>query len=325
MSDIKLFLFSKDNAEELAGRSALVERELHDLMEKHMECFLGIRFVAHEYNTGKNHRGRIDSLGLDENFCPVIIEYKRQTNENVINQGLYYLDWLLDHKAEFKLLVMERYGKGAADDLEWNGTRVLCVAGDFTKFDEHAVAQMGRNIELIRYKYFSDDMLMLEWLNPVRIEGAVRRESSVAAEAEAEKETVGSEVKYDSNGFELNEKGKPRHTASWHLATLPAELRPLYDDLHSFILSLGDDVNVKELRRYFAYTRLKNFVCLLPRKNGLQLWLKMDPDSLTLEDEFTRDMRGRGHWGTGDLEMYIRNKDDLAKAKPIIERAYQEN
>lgn len=97
MSDIKLFRFSKDSAEELAGRSVLVERELHDLMEKHMECFLGIRFVAHEYTTGKNHRGRIDSLGLDENCCPVIIEYKRHTNENVINQGLYYLDWLLDH------------------------------------------------------------------------------------------------------------------------------------------------------------------------------------------------------------------------------------
>lgn len=90
MSDIKLFRFSPDPAEELAGRSALVERELHDLMEKHMECFLGIRFVAHEYSTGKNHRGRIDSLGIDENCCPVIIEYKRHTNENVINQGLYY-------------------------------------------------------------------------------------------------------------------------------------------------------------------------------------------------------------------------------------------
>ena len=77
MSDIKLFRFSNDAAEELAGRSALVERELHDLMERHMECFLGIRFVAHEYSTGKNHRGRIDSLGLDENCCPVIIEYKR--------------------------------------------------------------------------------------------------------------------------------------------------------------------------------------------------------------------------------------------------------
>ena len=110
MSDIKLFRFTQGGAEELPGRTALVEPGLQALMERHMECFLGVRFVAHEYATGRVHRGRIDSLGLDENNCPVILEYKRRTNENVINQGLYYLDWLLDHKAEFKLLVLERYG-----------------------------------------------------------------------------------------------------------------------------------------------------------------------------------------------------------------------
>ncbi|WP_310599187.1 DUF5655 domain-containing protein [Desulfobulbus sp.] len=316
MSDIKLFRFAKDKAEELGGRSALVERELHDLMEKHMECFLGIRFVAHEYSTGKNHRGRIDSLGLDENCCPVIIEYKRQTNENVINQGLYYLDWLLDHQAEFKLLVMERFGKEEADALEWGGTRVLCVAGDFTKYDEHAVAQIGRNIELIRYKYFSDDLLLLEWLNPVQERGG-SRQSTVAPvpfdDEVGQEENSGKKAQNDTNTF------------AEHFAAMPSELRLLYDELYSFIMSLGDDINAKELRLYLAFSRLKNFVCLLPMKSGLKLWVKLDPATVQLEKDFSRDVSKTGHWGTGDLEIYIRNKDDFAKAKPLIERAYQEN
>jgi Uncharacterized conserved protein len=316
MSDIKLFRFANDNAQELAGRSALVERELHDLMEKHMECFLGIRFVAHEYSTGKNHRGRIDSLGLDENCCPVIIEYKRQTNENVINQGLYYLDWLLDHKAEFQLLVMNRFGKETADMLEWGGTRVLCVAGDFTKFDEHAVSQIGRNIELIRYKYFDDELLMLEWLNPVRAE--------ITSPVTNKTKPVNG-VELSDPAFELNENGKPRRTFAWHLSTTPQEFRPLYDDVHAFILSLGDDINVKEMQRYLAFTRLKNFICLLPMKGGLKIWLKVNPDTVQLEEGFSRDVRGVGHWGTGDLEVYVRNHDDFIKAKPLLERAYQEN
>ena len=80
------------------------------------------------------------------------MEYKRALNENVINQGLYYLDWLMDHKAEFKLLVMEKVGKDIADKIEWSMPRLLCIAGDFTKFDEYAVKQINRNIELIRYK-----------------------------------------------------------------------------------------------------------------------------------------------------------------------------
>ena len=59
--------------------------------------------------TGAKHRGRIDTLGLDENGCPVIVEYKRHNNENVINQGLFYPDWLFDHKADFRLLVIDRF------------------------------------------------------------------------------------------------------------------------------------------------------------------------------------------------------------------------
>jgi len=317
MSDIKLLRFSKDNAEELAGSFASTERKIHDLIEKHMECFLGIRFVAHEYSTGQSHKGRIDSLGLDENYCPVIIEYKRHSNENVINQGLYYLDWLLDHKAEFKLLVMERFGKEISDDIEWDGTRLLCMAGDFTKFDEHAVAQIGRNIELIRYKYFSNDLLLLEWLNPVKSE-SVPHKAPAAAIGPAASES-------DLPPIELNKKGQPCHTAAWHLATMPSKLRPLYDEITSFILSLGDDINAKELRRYFAFTRLKNFICLLPRKNALKLWLHINPDSVTLEKDFSRDVRGVGHWGTGDLELNIRTEEDFVKAKPLIERAYQES
>jgi CO dehydrogenase/acetyl-CoA synthase alpha subunit len=159
VSDIKLFRYGGAAALELDGKAAPIERSLQDLIESQMETFLGVRFLATEYSTGAKHRGRIDSLGLDENGCPVIVEYKRNRNENVINQGLFYLDWLLDHKADFRLLVMDRLGKDEADKIEWSGTRLLCIAADFTRYDEHAVAQINRNIELIRYKLFGDDLL----------------------------------------------------------------------------------------------------------------------------------------------------------------------
>lgn len=316
MSDIKLFRFSPDAAEELAGRSALVEHELHDLMEKHMECFLGIRFVAHEYSTSKKHHGRIDSLGIDENCCPVIIEYKRHINENVINQGLYYLDWLLDHQAEFKLLVMERYSRDMADAIEWSGTRLLCVAGDFTKFDEHAVAQIGRNIELIRYKYFSDDLLMLEWVNPVQESGG------------AGKLVATPILSPDMGQIVLPGKKRARddgNTFAAHFAAMSEDVKILYDEMYSFVMSLGDDINTKELRLYLAFSRLKNFICLLPMKGGLKLWVKLNPETVQLEEGFSRDISNVGHWGTGDVEIYIRSKEDLTKAKPLLEQAYQEN
>lgn len=210
---------------------------------------------------------------------------------------------------------MERYSREVADAIEWSGTRVLCVAGDFTKFDEHAVAQIGRNIELIRYKYFSDDLLMLEWVNPVQESGGAAkliqasRESSTATQPVAS----GKKAKDESNTFAA------------HFAAMSEDVNILYDEMYSFVMSLGDDINAKELRLYLAFSRLKNFICLLPMKGGLKLWVKLNPETVQLEEGFSRDVSSVGHWGTGDVEVYIRSKEDLTKAKPLLEQAYQEN
>lgn len=79
------------------------------------------------------------------------------SNENVINQGLFYLDWLLDHKSELEMLVLKKFGQATAECIEWSSPRLLCIAGDFTKYDAHAVKQINRNIELLRYLRFTED------------------------------------------------------------------------------------------------------------------------------------------------------------------------
>jgi hypothetical protein len=162
LADIKLFQLQSDAARELRAESVDIEKSLQSLMEQHLESFLGVRFIASEYPTEKTHGGRIDTLGLDDNNCPVIIEYKRALNENVISQGLYYLDWLMDHQAEFILQVMKKLGTESSDRIDWCGPRLLCIAGDFTRYDEYAVLQIPRNIELLRYRRYGGDLLLLE-------------------------------------------------------------------------------------------------------------------------------------------------------------------
>ncbi|WP_202127716.1 hypothetical protein [Clostridium sp. C8-1-8] len=43
--------------------------------------------------------------------------------------------------------------------------RLICVAADFTKYDEYAVKQINRNIDLVRYKRFGKELLMLDLIN----------------------------------------------------------------------------------------------------------------------------------------------------------------
>lgn len=302
MSDIKLFRTTDAEVHELIGHSVAVEKSLQALVERHLDALLGVRFLASEYSTGPKHGGRIDTLGLDENGYPVIVEYKRALNENVINQGLFYLDWLLDHKAEFKLLVMDRLGKDVADTIEWSSPRLLCIAGDFTRYDEHAVKQINRNIELIRYRRYTDEFLLLELV------GATSAPAIPEAAAGSPK---GSKVKYK--------------TVTDYLAQAGPALTDRYEALRALLLALGDDVQEKTLKYYVAFKRIKNFACVEvhPHSGHLLVYLKVDPDTVELEEGFTRDVRGVGHFGTGDLEVRIRTEADLERARPLLVRSYE--
>jgi predicted transport protein len=301
MSDIKLFRLDGSAPKELTGTSVTLEKSLQTLMEKHLDAFLGVRFLETEYATGKTHGGRIDTLGIDENDCPVIIEYKRSTNENVINQGLYYMDWLLDHKAEFELLVQKKLGNDVADAIEWPGTRLLCIAGDFTKYDVHAVQQIERNIELIRYRKYGDGLLFLETVN------------AVSGEVTSDKQTVSG-----SNAG-------THKSAQQNLAQAEVALQDLFEAVKAYLLGLGDDVQLKPMKFYFAFKRLKNFACveLRPKAKTVLAFVKVNPETERLEEGFTRDVRSVGHFGTGDLEITIRSMDDFERAKPLLLKSYE--
>lgn len=315
MSDIQLFRFGSTGVSELPGKAATIEKELQSLIEANMEAFLGVRFLASEYSTGKTHRGRIDSLGLDENNCPVIVEYKRHTNENVINQGLFYLDWLQDHQAEFRWLVMDKLGKETAECIDWLGTRLLCIAADFNKYDQHAVQQINRNISLIRYKLFAEDLLMFELVNAI----TEKLLQPVLADVQSNKQASLVEVAT----IERHDIHQNR------IAMASPELLALYQEVCDYSESLGDDVQRKELKFYTAFQKIKNFLSLQvwapQRAPQLRLYLKLNPKKVELSQGFIHDVTDKGHWGTGNLEIIIRTKEDLDKAKLFIERSYQEN
>jgi len=299
LSTIKLFKTKNSSAMELNVQSIAVEKSLQTTIEHNLEMFLGVKFLASEYGTGKTHGGRIDTLGIDENNAPVIIEYKRSINENVINQGLFYLDWLLDHKGEFTLLVMNKIGKITQNDIEWNNARLLCIASDFTKYDEYAVQQINRNIELIRYRKFDDDIMLFELVN------------AVSAEPEPKpKPGSGKQLNVLDAYEKMGQTEKDR-----------------YETLKAYIFALGDDIQEKTTKLYIAFKRLSNFACFEfhPSNKEIVVFLKLDPATIQIEHGFTRDVTNIGHYGTGDLEVTINSEDDVKKAQGLISMAYEES
>jgi predicted transport protein len=101
------------------------------------------------------------------------------------------------------------------------------------------------------------------------------------------------------------------------------KLREVFESLEGYLLSLGDDVQRKDLKLYVVFKRIRNFTCVVIQKSKLVLHVSLDPDTVDLVEGFTRDMRGIGHWGTGDLEITLSNPADLEKAKPLLRQSYE--
>ena len=99
----------------------------------------------------------------------------------------------------------------------------------------------------------------------------------------------------------------------------------MYVETQMFILSLGDDIQAKELKYYLAFKRLKNFCCveIHPATKVIRLFLKIDPSTIELHEGFSRDVSKVGHYGTGDLEITLSSPEDLEKAKPLILKSYE--
>ena len=293
MAEIKLFKIGAQ-VEELKSRSATIEKELQNIIEKNMYDFFAVRFLDSEYRIDN---GRMDSIGIDENNCPVIFEYKCHSNENVINQGLFYLNWLLEHKANFKLLVLEKLGQQIANEIDWSMPRVICIASDFNKYDEEAIKQINRNVSLIRYKKYDNDLLLFELLN-----------TNTVAPIEQD----------------LTEKRQLEKTFLQQYENAPKRFKDMYDELKDFILSLGDDVSENTLKLYSAFKKIKNFATLEIYQTKILLNVKLNPDNFSLTESL-RDVREIGHWGCGDLQLILKSEKEVNLAKDLLQKAYDEN
>lgn len=309
MSELKLFRLDADGRDvELRGSTVALEVELQRRIEVGMEAMLGIRFLASEYPTGPWHRGRIDTLGLDENGSPVVIEYKKGSDSGVMSQAVSYLGWLRSAQHEFEALVRKVQGTKAAESIDWRRPRIVCIAAGFSHHDRVAVQWLPERIDLVRYRVFEGGLLSLTLVDS----------SLGSPSAASSRRSRGRDTMVDSAPAVL------AAPSSMSAGLVPECLRDLYGELNEALTTWGE-VEVAVLRHYIAYRRLVNVASVIfrPKHEAILMYLRLDPDTVQLEEGFTRDMRGIGHLGTGDLEVRLVSAADLEKAAPLIRRTFE--
>ncbi len=284
------------------------EKALQHLIETNLGAVFNCRFVATEFSTGAKHAGRIDTLALSEDANPVIIEYKRVASSELINQSLFYLNWLHDHHGDFEIATQKALGGSV--EIDWSDIRVICIAPTFKKYDLLAVEVMGANIELWGYRLYANGALYLE--------EAFQRSGSVA-EATSGKNPV------------MVAAGKKaaltRTSSTWtfdqHLDGKPERIRSIALAVREFMLGLDSGVEEAPKKMYVAYRTSQNILCMEVQKQKVALYLKLDPKVSPGPPGISRDVSHVGHFGTGDLEVNVKSMKDLEAAEPFLRQAYE--
>lgn len=293
-----LFKEEKGKLKKLKSVSIAKEKHLQELVEVNLLEALDMHFLATEYQT--TFGGRIDTLAVDVNGAPVIIEYKRNRNDNVINQGLSYLKWLQAQKVEFfEMLIFKKLGAkiAASIKIDWKNPRVVCIAESYSKFDIDTVEVIPMRIELFKYRYYEEEVFSLEPL-------AVSEQQSKSSSADRAVEKAVVDVSSDA----LLKKASPI-------------TRELFSDLRERILELDENIKEKATTLYVAYRVAKNFAEITFLKDGLKIHLRPvdydDPRGMV-------DKIPEGYNWTMDRRVYLKSPNDLEYVFGIIETSYKD-
>lgn len=265
---------SKDGKlSQLAPAPFANEKELQRFFEENLEELLGVRFVETEFVTGEKHGGRIDTVGLDEEGNAVIVEYKLGQVGDVMNQGLFYLDWLLDHRGDFELAVQKKLGAGV--EVSWQEPRLILVATSYTKYDSYAVNQLRTNIELLRYQRYDDGTFVLESVNePLSAKKKLLPAKPAAGEDE--------EIKY---------------TLDYHREKTNETVWAAFLDLRDRLVALeGVEERVNQ-KSQITYRSTKSFAACLFKKFGVMCQFK-GPETIDDPENRAKDIR------TKDIRSY---------------------
>ena len=318
----KLFTITASGAIQPVGVLSGVskEDELQKIASANLEALFDIRFFDNEYRIkDRNNDLRIDTVGISKDNCPVLIEYKRGKNDNVVSQILAYRNVFLEKQDDFRWKVSRsKLGDYVADNLNFSRMRLICLAGDFSKYDEISWTPES-NVELVTYRYFDNNTLLLEWKkgSPPALSPRPNAVRNPRGEPTAERKP----------SIPQNARPKPttgRKSIADILPTLDSDTLALYEGLSQGITSFGNDIEVKT-NRLTRFKHRKIFACLrpIPSTKQVHVWVSLDPKKEKIISGFTRDMSDiKRDAGGCELEIRVGGQQELQKALELCSKAY---
>ncbi len=273
-----------------------LEKDIQKIFEENLEAITGYRFIKSEFAIRDS---RLDTFAYDpQNNAFVIIEYKRDYNNQVIDQGFSYLNLMFQNKADFILEYSRSINKVLSiNDIDWTQTRVVFVAPSFSKRQRDATNFNDLAIELFEIKRYKNGIINI---NPIKKTSGV----SFKVDKSASKKIV----KEYSDAISQSKI----YTEEEHLNGRSDEIIELYDKFKTHILELDSEIEIYPTKIYIAFKKEKrNVVDIEFTNKKLTIFINKGKGQLEDYRNLARDISNVGHHGNGDYAVYVQDDKDL--------------
>lgn len=304
---MKIFAIINGKLKSLSLMDLKLEKDIQNLVEKNLEELFHLQFVESELSI-KNFR--VDTLGFDkENKSFVIIEYKKDRNFSVIDQGYTYMSLMLNNKSDFILEYNENCGSQLKkNDVDWSQSKVIFISPYFTEYQKHSINFKDVPFELWEFKFYENNLLGLV---QHKTSSDVSISSTIIGEEGNIVSSVSKEIKLYKEEDHLNH---PKVTET---------TKQIYLDLKEKILNIGGDIEIIPRKLYIGFKRKSNFISIYIGKNELWCWINMKKGELDDPKAICRDVSKIGHYATGDYDLTIKQDTDLNYIMFLINQSYK--
>lgn len=270
-----------------------LEREIQSIFEQNLGTVMDLELVKSEFSI-KNKR--VDTLAFDpQSKAFIIIEYKKDKNISVVDQGFTYLSLMLENKADFIIEYNESLKKRLTrDEVDWSQTRVVFVSTSFTQNQKLATNFKDIASELWEVKRFENQTISITPIKKSKSAESIKPITQQNKELKA----VQDEIKV--------------YTEEDHLVKPTEELKELYELLRNRILTLADDIEVVPQKLYIAFRKdKKNFTYLHLQKKNIKIWLNAKWGEINELKGIASNVSNKGHYGYGEYEIDMNDDTEL--------------
>lgn len=281
-----------------------LEKDIQNLFEDNLNDMIDLQMIKSEFIIKSN---RIDTLAFDaESKSFVIIEYKRNQNYSVVDQGVSYLNLMLEYKADFIVEYNETQKENLKrSDVDWSQSKIIFVSPSFTDFQKQSSNFKDLAIELWEVKQFENDIVVI---NPIKKSKSAPSIKQIQQNANSDISKVAKEIVV--------------YTEEDHLQNRSDDIRELYESFKDSLLLLSSEIEVHPKKWYIAFKTKKNIADIELQNGGLKLWINLKKGQLDDPKKLMRDVSVlKGHNGNGDYELAIKDTNNMEYIMSLIKQA----